>query len=159
MGEYNELYHHGVKGQKWGVRRTPVQLGYMTRRQNVESGIVFKKHDGFYLGSAKFGNNPKCEFRIKNAKDKVVANEIANDKKLEFSTRNAAIDKLYAKQSEDSKLPKDVFQKQVNCHLVDIGDFNANGKRADVAIHYSASTGDVQSFLVDSRSHSVVYPQ
>lgn len=21
MGEYNELYHHGVKGQKWGVRR------------------------------------------------------------------------------------------------------------------------------------------
>ena len=28
MGEYNELYHHGVKGQKWGVRRTPEQLGH-----------------------------------------------------------------------------------------------------------------------------------
>ncbi len=27
MGEYNELYHHGIKGQKWGVRRTPAQLG------------------------------------------------------------------------------------------------------------------------------------
>lgn len=24
----NEMYHHGVKGQKWGVRRTPKQLGY-----------------------------------------------------------------------------------------------------------------------------------
>ena len=23
----NELYHHGVKGQKWGVRRNPDQLG------------------------------------------------------------------------------------------------------------------------------------
>lgn len=27
MAEY-ELYHHGIKGQKWGVRRTRAQLGY-----------------------------------------------------------------------------------------------------------------------------------
>lgn len=26
----NELYHHGVKGMKWGVRRTKEQLGYKT---------------------------------------------------------------------------------------------------------------------------------
>lgn len=28
MWEYNELYHHGIKGMKWGVRRTRAQLGY-----------------------------------------------------------------------------------------------------------------------------------
>lgn len=29
MGE-TEFYHHGVKGMKWGVRRTPAQLGHKT---------------------------------------------------------------------------------------------------------------------------------
>ena len=30
----NELYHYGVKGMKWGVRRTPEQLGRTTKRNN-----------------------------------------------------------------------------------------------------------------------------
>ena len=33
MGEYNELYHHGVKGQKWGVRHDRRYAG--TRAHNV----------------------------------------------------------------------------------------------------------------------------
>lgn len=28
-----ELYHHGIKGQKWGVRRSPEQLGHRTKKQ------------------------------------------------------------------------------------------------------------------------------
>lgn len=32
---HSELYHHGVKGMKWGVRRTPEQLGHRKRKQSI----------------------------------------------------------------------------------------------------------------------------
>ena len=31
----NELYHHGILGQKWGVRRTPEQLGHRKEQREV----------------------------------------------------------------------------------------------------------------------------
>lgn len=41
----SELYHHGVKGMKWGVRRTPQQLGHDVKQkvkntaQNVKNKV------------------------------------------------------------------------------------------------------------------------
>lgn len=32
-----ELYHHGIKGMKWGVRRTPEQLGHRTSNRSASS--------------------------------------------------------------------------------------------------------------------------
>lgn len=32
----NELYHYGVKGMKWGVRRTPAQLGHKVRQRDMD---------------------------------------------------------------------------------------------------------------------------
>lgn len=38
--ENNTLQHHGIKGMKWGVRRTPEQLSRMKGRIDATSGIV-----------------------------------------------------------------------------------------------------------------------
>jgi hypothetical protein len=35
-----ELYHHGIKGMKWGVRRTPEQLGRMKNTVDSANNIV-----------------------------------------------------------------------------------------------------------------------
>ena len=32
-----ELYHYGIKGQKWGIRRTPEQLGYRVPRATIRT--------------------------------------------------------------------------------------------------------------------------
>lgn len=30
-----ELYHHGIKGMKWGIRRTPAQLGHYFKKRKI----------------------------------------------------------------------------------------------------------------------------
>lgn len=31
------IYHHGILGQKWGIRRTPEQLGHATKKKQEKS--------------------------------------------------------------------------------------------------------------------------
>lgn len=37
--EKDYLYHHGVKGMKWGIRRTPEQLGHIGRGRSRERAV------------------------------------------------------------------------------------------------------------------------
>lgn len=39
----NELYHFGVKGMKWGVRRTPAQLGHDRKSKNSRLSDDYKE--------------------------------------------------------------------------------------------------------------------
>jgi hypothetical protein len=43
----NYLYHHGIKGMKWGVRRSKAQLGYKvsSKKSKVQSADDKKKAD------------------------------------------------------------------------------------------------------------------
>ena len=46
MNDQNVLVHHGVKGQKWGVRRTPEQLGHAPSKKRKFSIKIRSKNDG-----------------------------------------------------------------------------------------------------------------
>lgn len=52
MTDY-ELYHHGVKGQKWGVRRTAAQLGHRVAKTAGKAGKVLER------GASKAGRGIK----------------------------------------------------------------------------------------------------
>lgn len=44
-----EIYHHGIKGQKWGIRRSPEQLGHTAAKKPVENLIdKVTMEDGYY---------------------------------------------------------------------------------------------------------------
>lgn len=78
LTDNNELMHHGIKGQKWGVRRTPEQLGKIrkSRTRLAESKSeklsidVLKKYKSQYrnLNHVRIDNSTNGRLYTKNGK-------------------------------------------------------------------------------------------
>ena len=69
MTDY-ELYHHGVKGQKWGIRRTAAQLGRRAADAAAKAGKAVGKTAGKY-----------AEKGVKAAKTSVKQHVVASKEK------------------------------------------------------------------------------
>lgn len=73
----NELYHHGILGMKWGVRRTPEQLGHARKFTNSLGGNYKSSDTVFISGKVKFDEpiSSACKDeidRIISAKSKII---------------------------------------------------------------------------------------
>ena len=107
----NELYHHGVKGQKWGIRRYQNADGTLTPAGRLKYGIELRKEVKGYKISTKANyekakqeyrdfkksgikdseNRNKLKQKVKNARDeKRIANALTKNKykSLYFKTRD-----------------------------------------------------------------------
>lgn len=78
-----ELYHHGILGQKWGVRRTPEQLGHpRTGPKKKRKFSFFKKADTAKPKSAKTApktKKPESKEEYEARKQKALASGKASE--------------------------------------------------------------------------------
>lgn len=126
MNDY-ELYHHGVKGQKWGVRRTAAQLGHRVAGAAKAAGKAVGK------GASKAGKSAKkaavnkikqavAEKKEKRYYEKLHKKKLSNmtDKEIKDLTdrvkREASLkDAKYEMRAQNArKFYKNVAQQPIN---------------------------------------------
>lgn len=93
-----ELYHHGIKGQKWGVRRFQNEDGSLTSKGKKRQKILDEASDK----ARRFANYAKDDTKeyTKN-KDKYVNNSDMSKKEYEYiMNNNIRISKRQAKRYE-----------------------------------------------------------
>lgn len=88
----NELMHYGVPGMKWGVRRTPAQLG---RKKTSSSKSLFGK------------KKPKPKSKSESSK-KETAPKPKSVKEMSDEELNAAINRMRLEQTYVSLSPQKV---------------------------------------------------
>lgn len=95
----NELYHYGIKGMKWGVRRTPEQLG---KPQRTKEQLKRDKKRDKALSAKKKADEKKKKVEKKEAA-----------KKARFEKRQAKERYLSPKEkAEIMKSPRAVFRNR-----------------------------------------------
>ena len=68
----NELHHHGIKGMRWGVRRTPAQLGHrpVAAKKKLFGGVTKKKQSA---------NDKSKEMSAEEKKERVLKSRSAQE--------------------------------------------------------------------------------
>lgn len=111
-----ELWHHGVKGMKWGVRRTPAQLGHKVKKLEKRNTNLSKKLNPQDTIKAKEYSSKSAGYRAKATKYSKKASDysrhaerIGNTENDSYKSRQLASDRRnqnrYSKKAtKNSKL-------------------------------------------------------
>lgn len=108
----NELYHYGIKGMKWGVRRTPEQLGHVKASAKKTAGAVGKAAgDAVKKAASKIGEANTARKQKKAAKKMAEEEQKKRRKPLsdmsDTELRNA-VERLRLEQQYNQLKPRKV---------------------------------------------------
>ena len=133
----NELYHHGVKGMKWGVRKTPVRSsGGTTRKRKSNTLSLFKKKKT----TRKVSSANSSPSQTKSIKD-------MSDDELERKIERARLEQKYLELNPNTvsrgrRIAKSVMDDMIVPAAVDIGKQVAKSIMANVANKVLSLEGD-----------------
>lgn len=114
-----ELYHHGIKGMKWGVRRTPEQLGHRTSAAKRKKSSASKKAE----------REKKREAKRNAAAEAVRQKKLSNAKSL-YKHRNE-----FSQEEIDRALKRFEWEKKLRDYSRD--ELSAPKRRVDIILGYA----------------------
>ena len=105
MWEYdqNELYHYGIKGMRWGVRRTDAQLGHIPKKSSGKSKNVSSNPKKVIAKSKKISSKQQRKNEMKNM----------SDAELRSRINRIQMEKQYMQLTEPQLSPGKKFVKDV----------------------------------------------
>lgn len=98
----NELYHHGIKGMKWGVRRTDAQLGHDTGKIDLQK--TKKKVDAastIVNETRNINNTASKKVQKKAQKQKLSEAKTMSDQELRERVNRLNMEQQYVRMSTE----------------------------------------------------------
>lgn len=96
----NELYHHGIKGMKWGVRRTDAQLGHepvniqKTKKRVEAAGTIVNE-------TRNINNTASKKVQKKAQKQKLSEAKTMSDQELRERVNRLNMEQQYVRMSTE----------------------------------------------------------
>ena len=98
----NELYHHGIKGMKWGVRRTAAQLGHPTGKIDLQKTKKRVDAAGTIVNETRNINNTASKKVQKKAqKQKLSEAKTVSDQELRERVNRLNMEQQYVRMSTE----------------------------------------------------------
>lgn len=98
----NELYHFGIKGMKWGIRRTPIQLGHATKNKNQQ-----KNDKQALIKKARIDKKKREVLKSRSAKELYKYANLFDTRELQ-----EAYNRLQLERNIQNLVPKEVKKGQ-----------------------------------------------